>query len=367
MPIGIYVQGAGSNIQLINNHVHDIVTRAPTNPNQCGSDAFGITVYGTRAPAAIDALVVSGNEIDHVKTGCSETLSVDGNVEHFAITSNLVHDDDNIGIDAIGFEGVSPDPAFDQARDGEIRGNTVYNITSFGNPDYGRQYAADGIYVDGGTRITIEQNLVHHVDLGIELASEHSGHVTSFVTARNNVIYADNSNGISIGGYSAGVGGADHCTIVNNTLFGDDAKNTGSGEFQIQFYATNNLFANNIAYATAQALMINNFTTSEAKPAAVDYNLYDSPIGAAQSMWQWDRVLYVGYAKYRAATGLDHHSPFVDPLFVSTGTPPDFNLMPGSPAEGAGIDLGPTVLGTVDFAGNPRVTGGKVDIGAFQH
>ena len=113
--------------------------------------------------------------------------------------------------------------------------------------------------------------------------------------------------------------------------------------------------------------MINNFTNSEAKPAAVDYNLYDSPIGAAQSMWQWDRILYVGYAKYRAATGLDHHSPFADPLFVSTGTPPDFNLMPGSPAEGAGIDLGPTVLGTVDFAGNPRVTGGKVDIGACQH
>jgi hypothetical protein len=361
------VQGAGSNIQLINNHVHDIATRAPTNPSQCGSDAFGITVYGTRAPAPIDGLVVSGNEIDHVKTGCSETLSVDGNVEHFAITSNRIHDDDNIAIGAIGFEPhVARDP-FNQARDGEIRGNTVYNITSFGNPDYGRQYAADGIYVDGGTRITIEQNLVHHVDLGIELASEHFGHVTSFVTARNNVIYADNSNGISIGGYGPGVGGTDHCTIVNNTLVGDDTKQTFSGEFQIQFYATNNLFMNNIADATAQALMIHNFTTSEAKPAAVDYDLYYSTLGAVQSKWQWDRVLYVGFAKYRAATGLDHHSPFADPRFVSTGTPPNFNLQPGSPALGAGTDLGPTVLGTVDFAGNPRITGGKVDIGAYQH
>jgi hypothetical protein len=41
--------------------------------------------------------------------------------------------------------------------------------------------------------------------------------------------------------------------------------------------------------------------------------------------------------------------------------------MLGSPAEGAGTDLGAAVLGTVDFTGNPRVGGGKVDIGAYQH
>jgi hypothetical protein len=366
VPIGIYVQGAGSNIQLINNHVHDIATRARTTPDACGSDAFGITVDGTRAPAAIDGLVVSGNEIDHLHTGCSETLSVDGNVEHFAITGNRIHDDDNIGIDAIGFEGVAPDPAFDRARDGEIRGNTVYNISSIGNPDY-LDYSANGIYVDGGTRITIEQNLVHHVDLGIELASEHFGHVTSFVTARNNVIYADYSNGISIGGYDEARGGTDHCTIVNNTLFANDTRNTQSGEFQIEFYATNNLFKNNIAYAAAQALMIHNEPISKANPAAVDFNLYDSPIGAAKSAWQWRGVAYLGYARYRAATRLDAHSPFADPRFVSTGASPNFTLRPGSPAEGAGTDLGAAVLGSVDFAGNPRVAGGKVDIGAYQH
>jgi len=32
--------------------------------------------------------------------------------------SNTIHDDDNIGIDAIGFEGVSPDSAYDYARKG---------------------------------------------------------------------------------------------------------------------------------------------------------------------------------------------------------------------------------------------------------
>jgi hypothetical protein len=82
-------------------------------------------------------------------TGCSETMSLDGNVQYWTVSNNLIHDNNNIGIDAIGFEGVSPNSSTDQARDGSIVGNTVYNITSYGNPAYGSQYAADGIYVDG--------------------------------------------------------------------------------------------------------------------------------------------------------------------------------------------------------------------------
>ena len=113
--------------------------------------------------------------------------------------------------------------------------------------------------------------------------------------------------------------------------------------------------------------MLNNFTTSTPNPAAVDFNLYFSPLGAARSRWVWNRVHYSGYSNYRAATGLDAHSPFADPRFVSTRTPPDFNPRPGSPAIGAGTDLGAAVLGTVDFAGNPRVVGGRVDIGAYQN
>ena len=31
VPVGIYVFGAGSNVQIVNNHIHDIVTRAKTN------------------------------------------------------------------------------------------------------------------------------------------------------------------------------------------------------------------------------------------------------------------------------------------------------------------------------------------------
>ena len=364
VPVGIYVTGAGSGVQIVNNHIHNITTTAATTAKKCGSDALGMAVYGSKAPASINGLVISGNELDSLLTGCSESMSIDGNVDGYEVTSNLVHDNNNIGIDSIGFEKVSPDPAYDQARNGEVRGNVVYNITSYGNPDYGKQYAADGIYVDGGTQIVIEQNVVYATDLGVELASEHGGHVTSYITARNNLVFGNNSNGISIGGYGKARGGTDHCTIVNNTLFDNDTKKTGSGELQIQWYATNNVFENNIVYAGPQGLFVHSYTSSEAAPAVLDDNLYFGAIGATEAQFQWNKKRVKGFAAYRTASGQDAHSSFVDPLFVNTSTP-DFDVQAGSPALGAGTDLG-AVLGADDVAGNARVVGGVVSIGAYQ-
>ncbi len=367
VPVGIYLYGAGSNLQLLNNHIHNIETSA----QGCNANALGIAVYATEAPASINNLTISGNEIDHLKTGCSETISMDGNVQYFVATNNLIHDNNNIGIDAIGFEGVAPKGAMcgsdpcDRARDGLIAENTIYNITSYGNPAYGNQYAADGIYVDGGTRITIERNRIHHVDLGIEMASEHSGKTTDHIIARNNLVYFGNSAGISIGGYANRVGGSDSITIVNNSLLYNDRKNTGSGEFQIQFHATNNVFKNNIAYATKQGLLINNFTKTEPNPADVDFNVFNSSVGTAKATFLWNGKTYTGFAAYRTGTGKDPDSSFADPQYVSL-TAPDLHVAANSPAVNAGINLGSAIVGSVDFAGNPRVQGSGIDIGAYE-
>ena len=154
--------------------------------------------------------------------------------------------------------------------------------------------------------------------------------------------------------------------MVNNTLWDNDTRNTGSGEFQIQYNATNNVFENNIAYASAQALMVHDFPPGSAAPAVLDYNLYFSPAGAAKSVWQWEKTKYTGFAVYQKGSGQDAHSAFADPLFDSLGTPPDLDVMAGSPAIGAGTNLGAAVVGTVDFAGNPRVVNGLINIGAFE-
>lgn len=359
VPIGIYITGAGTGIRILGNHVHDIRTTALG----CAANAFGLKVDGTSATASINQLVIANNELNDLVLGCSESLSLDGNVENWSITDNLVHDTNNIGIGAIGFEGIAPDPAVDRARDGVISGNTVYNITSFGNSAYGNVYAANGIYVDGGTRIVIERNLVHHVDIGIEAASEHVGRNTSFVTVRNNLVHSSNSAGISIGGYDATVGGSDNCVIANNTLFRNDTALTGSGEFQIQFHATANVFVNNIVHANAQGLLVNAFTGDTPAPASLDHNLYFAD-GASRA-WIWAGVSRSTLATHRTNSGQDANSLDANPLFLDLSLP-TLRVAPQSPAVGAGSDRGATVVGALDFAGQPRRVGPGIDIGAYE-
>ncbi|MCB1578445.1 MAG: right-handed parallel beta-helix repeat-containing protein [Xanthomonadales bacterium] len=359
VPIGLYVTGAGHGIRLIGNHIHDIKTTA----SGCAANAFGLKVDGTRLATSISELVIAGNEIDHLVLGCSESFSLDGNVEQWQIVGNTVHDSNNIAIGAIGFEGVAPDPSIDQARDGLIAGNTVYNISSFGNPAYGNEYAADGIYIDGGTRIVIERNVVHHVDIGIEVASEHAGRTSSDVIVRSNLVYAGNSVGISIGGYAANVGGSERVTIVNNTLYDNDRADTYSGEFQIQFHATDNVFKNNIVRASASGVLVNAFTADTANPAAMDRNLYYA--GAATPAWIWKGVEYNTLPGYVGGSGQDAGAVSANPQFVDTATP-DLRVLPASPAVGAGLNLGSTIVGIRDVAGQARIQGAQIDIGAYE-
>src|SRR4051794_32394619 len=266
VPVGIDFEGAGSNIEILNNHIHNIVQTL----SSCNAaNALAVALYGTQAPASINNVTLYGNEIDHNTTGCSENVSFDGNVQYFVQANNQVHDGDNIGLDNIGFEGVSPNSSYDQARDGWVFQNTIYNISSTTNPVYHNQVGADAYYCDGCARIIVERNLIHDSDLS-EMASEHSGHNSSYVMFRNNIIYHSLYVGLSIGGYSKNVGGTDHCVIVNNSLWDDGTfGSSGLGEFQIQYAATNNTVTNNIfdGYTLSSKYLVYDFTSSEPNPA----------------------------------------------------------------------------------------------------
>jgi hypothetical protein len=366
-PLGISVMGAGSHIELLKNNVHHIEQNFDGRdaPGR-GGNGFGIAVYGTNAKTPISELVIDGNEVHHLKTGSSESLVVNGNVTNFRITHNVVHDNNNIGIDVIGFERTAPDPAVDQARDGVVSGNLVYNITSRGNPAYRNDESSDGIYVDGGTRILIEQNVMHDVDFGIELASEHKDRATSYVTARNNLIYRCHTAGASIGGYAPERGHTDHCTVVNNTLYDNDTSGTGSGEFQMQWNMADNVFANNIVYAGPRCLlMLNRSQLNKSQlPAMIDHNLYYCASGSKASTWATSSTPVTGFDNYVQSTGNDRHSRFLDPHFVDAAAH-DFHLQSDSPAIAAGT-IGGMPVGELDLDGSPRVKSGNIDIGCYQ-
>jgi hypothetical protein len=365
-PLGIRVMGAGSHIELLKNNVHHIEQTfdGRDGPGH-GANAFGIAVYGTDAKTPISELVIDGNEVHHLKTGSSESLVVNGNVANFRITHNVVHDNNNIGIDVIGFESTAPDPAVDQARDGVVSGNLVYNITSRGNPAYRNDESSDGIYVDGGTRILIEQNVIHDVDFGIELASEHKDRATSYIIARNNLIYHGHTAGVSIGGYAPERGNTEHCTVVNNTLYDNDTSGTGSGEFQMQWNMTDNIFANNIVYAGPRCVLtVNKSQVNKSQPPVIiDHNLYYCASGPKASTWGASSATITGFDNYVQSTGNDHHSHFLDPHFVSATK--DFHLRSDSPAIAAGTTEG-VLVGKVDVEGSPRVKSGNIDNGCYQ-
>jgi len=62
---------------------------------------------------------------------------------------------------------------------------------------------------------------------------------------------------------------------VNNSLYDNDTKKTGSGEFQIQYRATGILFENNIVYTGAEGLFIYGYVSGQRNNRQLQRLLYD--------------------------------------------------------------------------------------------
>jgi hypothetical protein len=315
VPAGIRIIGASKGVQILNDKVYSIkTTYSGSNTDR---NAHGIIAQGNDATSSLDGLVIDNCEVYGCLLGNSETVVVNGNVTNFSITNNKIHDDDNIGIDVIGYEGTAS--SNDYARNGVISGNQVYNISSKNNSTYGGDTSADGIYVDGGASVVIEKNKVWSADIGIEAASEHKNKYTNDVTIRNNLVYGCGVYGITIGGYdSSKTGGSTNVRIYNNTVYGTTSD---SIDMNLQYHCqySSNIIKNNIFYGatdyygTTTSIVISNNITS-------------------------------------------------DPSFVTTGS--DFHLKTTSSAINAGVN--DTYVGSTDLDGNTRIQGGTVDCGCYE-
>ena len=352
VPVGLRIVGTAHHVEIRNNKIHHIEHNGTA---MNGTDAHGLSVHGTSGTQSVNNIIIDGNELYSLKLGSSEALVLNGNVEFWQVTNNIVRDSNNIGIDIIGFEGTAP--SNDRARDGLVAYNDVYNLTSAGNVAYGSDRSAGCIYVDGGTRITIEYNKAHNCNLGVEIASEHQGTATSFVTVRNNFIYNNTDVGLGMGGYDDERGSTENCLIVNNTFYNNAAaSDTWGSELYIQYDTRNNIIKNNIFHAKSGMPYILSWSPVMTNNV-MNYNLF-----YGGTTWQWRNVNYTTFSAYQSGTGNDANSlNNVNPSFVNAASG-DLHLQAGSPAINAGQTI--SEAGSLDIDGQARVQGPSIEMGA---
>jgi len=335
-PIGISVNGSCSYVEIRNNIVHNI--------ENANGNAHGIAVYGTNV-TPISNIVIDGNEIRNCKLGQSESMVLNGNVTNFVVSNNIVHDNDNIGIDFIGYEGTGPTDS-DQARDGVCINNTVYNISSLNNPTYGGDRSADGIYVDGGKNIIIEKNSVSNCDIGIELASEHKSKNSQDIIVRNNFISGSYQANIMAGGYASSKGNAVNISIINNTTY----QGVG-GELALQYNCSNVIVKNNIFYAKSDQDYLQQWGSNNTS-VTVNNNIFYGESSSSPGVWS------------------DAKAKYLNPKLINPSV--NLHIQSTSPAINAGIDLGNDASGNPmsgiqDIDNQTRIMNGTIDIGADEY
>lgn len=374
-PIGILVTGTSDQIEVRNNIVKYIENNSTcTQEDNCGVGANGIAVYG-REREGITNISFLNNEVAFNKTMSSEAFVLNGNVSGFLIVDNYVHDNNNIGLDFIGLEGqcANCSNTQDRARNGLVsRNRVVYNSTTNlgGNPWYQGTASAGGIYVDGGINIIIDGNFVTENDIGIEIASEAAGEVTSDIVVRNNVVFKNREAGLALGGYNAnahesGGGGVNRIGVFNNSFYKNDGWGT---DITVQYRVTNSQFYNNAVYTSGDA--------SEGAQSAISGDLSRADLEFSHNLWWGDGGI-------DGPPVSDVSAQLANPVFTD---PENGNLMPT--AQSPLIDFGKNsnaflnwddlfwrssdqvegvllAYGEADFNGNSRRLG-DIDIGAYE-
>lgn len=392
---GILIQSSG-NVSMQNIEIKNCIFTGiswSTNPNikpTVSQNAQPLIVYG-RSTQPIQNISVHHCDFNNNITGQSEVCSFNSNINGFSATYNLLHDNTNIAIDVIGYEGENSNVNLDQAYNGVIANNLLYVNQS--------PYAEGAsIYVDGGRAILIENNLIRDGDYGIEISAENNKPTIEFetqdITVRNNLIYNCRSVGLKIGNYK---GNLQNALVCGNTCFynnrggrrdGDvngTSANVGAWAELVIDNMQDVKINSNIFYARASnTAMINSDGNALITNLTMNYNLWNNKnntIGTGLS-FQYKingvNYNYNSYTNYKTNNTLnfDKQSKYGNPLFVNEGISgnntinPDLHIQIGSIAKAGGdpaavIGSNRGQWGTTDYFGNNRKTG-ILDIGAHE-
>lgn len=349
-------RGPAHHIRLIGNSFKNLYASADTTTYAPNIYAGAISVAGYDGDNAISHVLIDSNAIADCRTGWTEAIGITGNVDGFVVSNNTVTNTGNIGIDASGHWGQSPNPATDFARNGIIRGNHVYNCRSLIE-------GGAGIYLDGSSGMLVEQNTVHNNAVGIAIGCEPINKTIGNNIIRNNVSYNNDGYGIGVAGWSPENRIIENCSIINNTTYGNAQK----AEFQQQgelaiFNSKNLVVKNNIFYATNGNSNII-FIDDNPVNLQLEHNIYYS--SSTVSYFSYLGTQYGSLNTYQSASGKDNNSSFVNPLYVNTYTA-DFHLQGASPGIDATNPSYNPASGEKDRDGNNRKHGIAVDNGAYE-
>jgi hypothetical protein len=232
---------------------------AGVSKTMCGNSgvgAYGIAIlsHGSDAAHALQHVVVEDDVVDHVRTGQSESLTLNGDVSEFLVASNKVYDTDNIGIDAIGWEENS-----DQARYGLILGNVVANVDTWGNASYGtwngkwcteQPENAAGVYVDGSSYIWIDRNTVWNSDQGIDLDVETAHRYADHLLVTGNAVVDGRGTSLADPSKDADPTGIPEkiSTVAGHDYVALYVDSYGTGSYIEDVYVHDNTFFNESQY-----------------------------------------------------------------------------------------------------------------------
>ena len=209
--------------------VHDIGASVD-DPSAAQANAHGIAVYGDDPLDATTDLIISDSEVYDLTLGASEAVVVNGNVDGWEILDNSIHDIDNVGIDAIGWEEtIAGDLRFgptNRARSGVISGNQVSDVSAGNNPAYGPDgcVCAGGIYLDGSLGVDVRDNTVERADIGIEVGAEHPDGGTEGIDVVANTVVDARLAAIAVGAGEPDQGPVSRVLVRGNVLHGEQTE-----------------------------------------------------------------------------------------------------------------------------------------------